>query len=56
MSPAGWEWMQAEQELQELISEALDAALAGKATEEQVKLLAWQAGLTDWKPNVRNHG
>ena len=50
---AGWEWMQAEQELQEMISEALDAAMAGKATEEQVRLLAWQAGMTNWKPNGR---
>ena len=45
--------MQAEQEMQELIQAALDAALAGTASEEQVRLLAWQAGMTNWKPNER---
>ena len=54
MGAAGWEWMQAEQEMQELIQVALDAALAGKATEEQVRLLAWQAGMTNWKPSHRS--
>ena len=52
MDNAGWEWIQAEQEMQELIQAALDAALAGTASEEQVRLLAWQAGMTNWKPNA----
>jgi uncharacterized protein YbcV (DUF1398 family) len=43
--------MEAELEMQEMITQALDAAAAGKATEEQVRLLAWQAGMTNWKPN-----
>ena len=50
---AGWEWMQAEQEMQELIQAALDAAMAGTASEEQVRLLAWQAGMTNWTPHER---
>lgn len=50
---AGWEWMQAEEEMQQLILEALDAAADHRATEEQIRLLAWQAGVT-WKPHERN--
>ena len=46
---ADWEWMQAELDMQQLIEEALDAAAEGKASDEQLRLLAWQAGLTNWK-------
>jgi hypothetical protein len=53
---AGWEWMQAELEMQEMLWQALDAAAAGTATEEQLRLIAWQAGLTTWKPQERKHG
>ena len=49
---AGWEQMQADLEMQQMILEALDAAAEGKASEEQIRLLAWHAGVT-WKPNER---
>lgn len=53
---ADWEWMQAELELQEMLTQALDAAAEGIASDEQLKLLAWQAGLTNWKPERKQHG
>lgn len=42
---------QAEQEMQQMICEALDRCANGEATEEDLRLLAWQAGVAFWKPH-----
>lgn len=52
MENMGWEAAQADLEMRQMLEEALNAAAAGQATDEQLRLLAWQAGLTDWKPNA----
>lgn len=41
---------QAELELQQMICEALDRCFEKGADEESLKLLAWQAGVSYWKP------
>jgi hypothetical protein len=53
MNSAGWEWQQAEQELQEELAAALDRCHEKGAKEDDLRLLAWQAGLTTWKPTKK---
>jgi hypothetical protein len=51
MDEAGWEMQdQADRELQQMMCEALDRCLKAGAKQDDLKLLAWQAGLTNWKP------
>ncbi len=47
-----YEQQQAEEELQQMICDALDRCAAAGADEESLRLLAWQAGVTYWKPNA----
>lgn len=49
---AGFEWIQAELEMQEMIQRALDRCADAGVPEEDLKLLAWHAGMTNWKPNA----
>lgn len=49
--PAGWEMQdEADRELQALMCEALDRCLRAGAKPDDLKLLAWQAGIQHWKP------
>jgi uncharacterized protein YbcV (DUF1398 family) len=44
------EYHQAELEMQEMICDALERCANGQATEEDLRLLAWQAGVSHWNP------
>lgn len=46
------EYAEADRELQFLGYEALDRCLKTGAREDDLKYIAWLAGLTDWKPDV----
>ena len=52
MTQAGWEQQQeCERERWQLINEALDAACEGKASPEQIKLIARECGIMDYNPH-----
>lgn len=52
-SEAGWEQQdQAEKERWVMTVDALDACRLGVASEAQIKFLARECGMPDWKPNA----
>lgn len=53
MSGPGWEQQQeCERQRWTLLMEALDAAVEGKATAEQMRFIARECGVNDYKPHA----
>jgi hypothetical protein len=53
LPPAEQEWDEANRETEQMGEEALDRCLEAGANLEDLKYVAWMAGLTKWTPERR---